>query len=469
MKMTTTLQTAAGCLLGFLAFGAAAADPVISDVVVRQRWPWSRLVDINYVLSCEPVQRVDIAVAGYNGATPLTLPPGSFSGDLHDVSDGSHRIVWDPTVSAYTNSGVLTKFRVTLTPTPVPLYMVVDLTKEAGAEGQLEYVYEGDLTNGVWGAWIRNPVTNDGTVVESVVWTGVTNAVYKTDKLVLRRVPAASVTLGSPDGEMNHQNDEASRSVRITRPFYLGVYAVTQRQWENIAGASRSWPSFWNNTADREERPVERVSYYDIRENASSNVDNPDIDWPGTMHAVAPNSFMGRLRAKTGSVLAFDLPTEAQWEHACRAGTTGAWNNGTTITSSTSDANLAMLGRYARNGGQTWNGTSYVDPERDCLAENATAKAGSYLPNAWGLYDMHGNVWEWCLDYYITSDDSLLGEDPAGPATGSARVARGGGWNSNASFCRSARRYSFSQTTRNNGVGFRVAAVAVVGIPPAGE
>jgi formylglycine-generating enzyme required for sulfatase activity len=304
---------------------------------------------------------------------------------------------------------------------------------------------------------------------------------WKKDWLLLAKIPSTegeTVTLGSPGGEIGRQNDEALRGVRITRPFYMGAYEVTQRQWENVAGASRSRPSFWNNAADWEERPVEQVSYYDVRENANSTVDNPDIDWPGTGHAVDAGSFMGRLRAKTGNVLAFDLPTEAQWEYACRAGTSGAWNNGTTITNGGSDANLNLLGRYDRNEGRILVGGTYESPhialgvDRSAItAEHATAKAGSYLPNAWGLYDMHGNVWEWCLDYYTSSDDSLLGDDPAGPvlAAGSARVSRGGGWGDGISYCRSARRISFAPSTRNMGIGFRVAAAAAAWVPPAGE
>jgi formylglycine-generating enzyme required for sulfatase activity len=283
------------------------------------------------------------------------------------------------------------------------------------------------------------------------------------------------VTLGSPGGEIARQSDETLRSVRITRPFYMGVYEVTQRQWEDIAGVSRSRPSFWNNAADWEERPVEQVSYYDIRENASSNGDNPGINWPTTVHAVDAGSFMGKLRAKTGNVLAFDLPTEAQWEYACRAGTSGAWNNGTTITNGTSDANLNLLGRYQRDGGHILVGSTWTEPhtalgDRSAVtAEYATAKVGSYLPNAWGLYDMHGNVWEWTLDWYIASDVSLSGDDPQGPDTGSARVRRSGCWSFGTETCRSARRANYLPSTQNYITGFRVAAVAAVWMPPVGE
>jgi formylglycine-generating enzyme required for sulfatase activity len=97
---------------------------------------------------------------------------------------------------------------------------------------------------------------------------------------------------------------------------------------------------------------------------------------------------------------------------------------------------------------------------------NATAAVGSYLPNAWGLYDMHGNAWEWCLDWYAASGDSLCGDDPQGPPTDSVRVRRGGCWNGGASDCRSARRSSGSPLGRTLYVGFRVAAPAEVWIAP---
>jgi formylglycine-generating enzyme required for sulfatase activity len=247
--------------------------------------------------------------------------------------------------------------------------------------------------------------------------------------------------------------------VRITRPFYIGVYGVTQAQWERVG--TRSKPSYWNNTTDWEARPVEQVSYDDIRGATNSN---PAVNWPQTGHTVLATSFMGVLRAKTGDILEFDLPTEAQWEYACRAGTTGPWNNGAGAANNETDANLALLGRYKFNDGM--NGSA--NWLQNCLASNATALAGSYLPNAWGLYDMHGNVVECCLDWYVASDASLQGADPAGPslAAGSPRVLRGGCWRYGASYCRSARRYSVSPSNRSNTVGFRVAAVAEVWIAP---
>ncbi|MFA7172894.1 MAG: hypothetical protein WC340_05685 [Kiritimatiellia bacterium] len=218
-----------GMMSAVIALGVMAGDPAISDVVVRQRWPWSRLVDINYVLSCESAQRVDVAVTAYNGTMPLILLGSSLSGDLYNVSDGAHRIVWDPTASAYTNSGVLTKFNVQLAPITPPLYMIVDLTKSVGAAGQIEYVTEAALTNGLWGTWVRNPVTNRGDVVEFVIWTGVTNdTAYMTDKLILRRVPAGSYRMG--DNQTGDNNTTLTRA-SIYRPRRNGnIFAARRRR-----------------------------------------------------------------------------------------------------------------------------------------------------------------------------------------------------------------------------------------------
>jgi formylglycine-generating enzyme required for sulfatase activity len=156
---------------------------------------------------------------------------------------------------------------------------------------------------------------------------------------------------------------------------------------------------------------------------------------------------MGRLRARTG--LAFDLPTESQWEYAGRAGTATALNSGFNLTNTSIDARMAQVGRYWHNGGSgyTRNGTASV----------GTAKAGSYLPNAWGLYDIHGNVWEWSLDWNETYPGTVT--DPLGPTSGLDRVYRGGGWDGDADVCRSARRNFITPGTANDssggGIGFR--------------
>jgi len=125
-------------LAGCLALTAIAEDPVITDVVVRQRWPWNWLVDIDYVLTCDATQQVDVAVSAQNGLVPFPLPMDSLTGDLYGVGPGARRIVWDPLKSDCTNA-VLTNFSVTLVPATPPLYMIIDLKRKPGEEGQVEY------------------------------------------------------------------------------------------------------------------------------------------------------------------------------------------------------------------------------------------------------------------------------------------------------------------------------------------
>ncbi len=255
---------------------------------------------------------------------------------------------------------------------------------------------------------------------------------YKTTKLVMRRIPAGSFTMGSPTNELGRYSDEPQHSVTLTKDFYIGVFEVTQKQWERVMG---TWPSYFNNAAYRESRPVEGVSYNEIRGTVAN--------WPVDGN-VDTNSFMGLLRAKTGQAL--DLPTEAQWEYACRAGTTNALNSGFDLTNTAADVHMDAVGRYWYNGGSGYDANGDVSV--------GSAKAGSYLPNAWGLYDMHGNVWEWCLDWYESAPAGAL--DPPGPASGTGRVLRGGGWYGDARSCRSAYRTNRNPTSRVNGGGFRV-------------
>jgi formylglycine-generating enzyme required for sulfatase activity len=260
-----------------------------------------------------------------------------------------------------------------------------------------------------------------------------TNAVYKTTKMVFRRIPAGTYTMGSPEGELGKGVNEIQHSVELTRDFYLGVFEVTQAQYNVVMG---TWPSYFVNPTYRDTRPVEQVSWSAVRGGT----------WPSGNPAA--DSFMDKLRTLVDdSRYPFDLPTEAQWEHACRAGTTTALNSNKDLITIQVCANMAEVGRYWYDGG------SAGAPESDLSA--GSAEVGSYLPNAWNLYDMHGNVYEWCLDWYNADLGTDPVVDPAGGATGAGRVIRGGGWVGWAVNCRSAYRANFSTTDKN--VGFRVA------------
>ena len=217
-------------------------------------------------------------------------------------------------------------------------------------------------------------------------------------------IPAGKFKMGSPAAEPDQQSNEIQHEVALTNPFYLGKYEVSQEQWESVMG---------NNPSSKMKGakfPVTDVSWNDCQE------------------------FIKKLNKKTNG--GYRLPTEAEWEYACRAGTTTAYSIGDKLTES--DANILDI--TSIKGG------------------TGIKKVGSYKPNGFGLYDMHGNVWEWCADWY---GDYPAGPaiDPKGPVTGSVRVLRGGSFNFNVSTSRSyCRGYDDAPAFRFNDVyGFRLA------------
>ena len=257
---------------------------------------------------------------------------------------------------------------------------------------------------------------------------------YKTTKLVLRRLAPGPIP---------------KRDATITKPFFVGLFEVTQRQWELVMGTR---PSYFSNPSYYSTRPVEQVSYYMIRGSSAGR------RWPAS-NAVDAGSFLGKLRARTG--LGFDLPTEAQWEYACRAGTTTDYNSGRNNRKKFErDSAMEEVGRYFYNGGSGYlDGEHQVRPgvySSSCSTAKGSAAVGSFRPNAWGLYDMHGNVWEWCLDRW---GGSLSGNDPVGPSSGAERVIRGGGWNDVAYYCTSSYREEYEPPSLAfKGNGFRLAS-----------
>ena len=260
----------------------------------------------------------------------------------------------------------------------------------------------------------------------------------RTTELWLRRIPAGTFTMGSPADEVGRSSSETQHQVTLTLDYYIGVFECTQKQWELIMGNN---PSNYKGDC----RPVEQVIYGDIRGDGAQT----GAGWPTYGHEVDASSFMGKLQAKTG--LMFDLPTEAQWEYACRADTTTALNSGKNLSSTGQDANMTEVGRYYYNRTDGKGGYSQH------------TKVGSYLRNAWGLYDMHGNVLEWCLDWY-SGYGTVAVSDPVGSTSGSHRVIRGGGWSYYANRCRSAYRdycnpsyiIVYDGDNINSGIGFRV-------------
>ena len=254
-----------------------------------------------------------------------------------------------------------------------------------------------------------------------------------TVSLDMIRIEPGTFMMGSPEDELGRQDDEVQHQVTLTQGYWLGKYEVTQAQYEAVMGKN---PSCYKGA----DLPVEQVSWNDAVK---------FCEWLTAQERAA-----GRLPEG----YEYTLPTEAQWEYACRAGTTTAFNNGTNIPTMLQRTdrpcpNLDPLAWYGYNSGEYNSAGNYT-------GNGKTFPVGQKQPNAWGLYDMHGNVWEWCLDWYGSYPSSAV-TDPKGPATGSDRVLRGGSWDYGANGCRSANRFDRNPDNYNYIGGFRVALAPV--------
>jgi formylglycine-generating enzyme required for sulfatase activity len=234
------------------------------------------------------------------------------------------------------------------------------------------------------------------------------------------RIPAGTFLMGSPEGEKDRLGDEHQHEVEITQDFYLGKYEVTQEQYEKLMGTN---PSNFSPVGearaqvdglDTRQFPVERVSWHD---------------------AVRFCEKLNKLRGERAAGRTYRLPSEAEWEYSCRGGARSyqAFNVGDSLSSDQANFNHFL--------------------ER-------TTTTGSYKPNGFGLYDMHGNVREWCADWHDPNYyKSSPRKDPPGPTTGTLRILRGGAWVNGAGGCRSAVRYGNDPGNRYSNYGFRVVCV----------
>jgi formylglycine-generating enzyme required for sulfatase activity len=227
--------------------------------------------------------------------------------------------------------------------------------------------------------------------------------------MVLVRIEPGEFTMGSPAGEPMREAQEHAHRVRLTRPFELGRYEVTQEEWRKVMGTSPS------AHAGCDRCPVENVNFTEVRE------------------------FLRRLD-ELSPLHGFRLPTEAEWEMACRAGTTTPFATGTTL--GTGDANV--------NGHWPYPG---APRGRD---RGTTTRVGTFAPSAWGLFDMHGNVWEWTADLHCPYPEGSA-TDPLGRCDSELQVIRGGSWAFGADSARCALRYTHRPQDRGPSLGFRVA------------
>ena len=429
-------------LIACLTSVAAFAESTVSDVALAQD-AGSGKVTVTYALSGDPaIVTVDVRTNGVSiGAKHLQYVWGDVNRIIKPAAALS--IGWDARrdwpghdIGQGDISAVVTAWA---TNSP-PQYMEIDMTRSK----KLAFY-----------------------PCEDAVPGGVTDKVYKTERLLMRRIPAKNVVwrMGSPSGESGRNSREMTHLVVLTNDYYIGVYPITQKQLKNFFSANnlkfsdkpfQLSPVFTieNGYLDADIRPCGGLSYYFLRgeKRKGGSTTNPNYSWlwPQDGHEVDSTMIIGRLRTFTG--VFFDLPTEAQWEYACRAGDPGAY----TLSGAQLDEVAWHIGNSAVGG----------------VAQ--THPVGLKKPNAWGLYDMLGNVMEWCLDCYgnynassavvPVVDPAVAVVNPVGieavasTTADNSRVRRGGdyGFNNNAStYCRAAAawyNYSVACSDRNLGV-----------------
>ena len=420
-------MTVAGCAV--LSMCAMTASTAVADGLtlsvskIQQRYPWNGLVDIDYTIECAEGafgvdDNLEVLMIDNSAKSAVTNRAITFLQAPLPMTPGNHRITWDANADGVTKYVENATFSVEIRHYN-ETYMVIDVSGGPNAS-----VYPVKFLNAA-------PVG------------GFNKNEYKGSNIVLRCIHPGSYMAGSPANEANRTDTavrEKQHRVALSQPFYIGIYEITQKQYKNVTGDDPS-------TYKGDYRPVELVTFGTIRGG----------DWP-TKTAPRAGSFMDILIQKckakdsdgnyTGTVKGFDLPTEFQWEYACRAGTTGAFNTTNAYDNAKSDeqeAQLKLLGRYANN---RTDGKGGYDTHTE---------VGLYLPNQWGLYDMHGNVMEWCRDFY-QEDAAALKQftDPKGAASGLNRVLRGGAWGGAVRDCRSAQRGNFDPANTAATFGFRL-------------
>ena len=400
------------------------AAPSVTSVSFAQENDGPRTVTVNYTLANEAaIITMDVLTNNFSiGDENLHF----LEGDVNRlVQPGSRQIKWYAQKSwpnhKIDESAVTVRVSAWSQQKP-PDYMVVDL----------------ETTNSVTYYTSTNALP-DG---------GLGNNLYKTSRLVMKFVEAAgeTYTMGFA-GYTSGQH--ATHSATLSKDYYIGIYTITQAQWKRIIGW---YPSYNYNQGEavRMVYPVQYTAYNEIREVApvDDNVPiNKQYGQNGQKDVVgdatyaypadpAPASWLGLLSSHAG--IKFDLPSECEWEYACRAGNYGAkWGDGSAYLGTSADANLARIGRYAGN------------------SDNHIWPVGSLAPNSWGIYDMHGNLWEWCVDFFNTDITSLYGAVDT-RTNGVKRTERGGGYHKTADGCNSGYRTSDLGNTRYEKVGFRV-------------
>ena len=442
-------------MLGAVAVAAVAADAAtITKQIVRQQWPWQEKVRIDYVLDAAAGEQSDVVLKVTDPATDrdVTGLSTAQSGDLEYVTAGEHVLYWTPDKAEFADGKIppMLKFELSAKAPIGKKYLVIEFSHGDAYEADRKYTvtYEDELD-----------------VAGNI-------STFRTTKMAFRRCRAGTYLMGSPETEEGRNPGrpnlpETLHRVTLTKDFYLAVMPMVAAHawyfWEKAGGdCYYTWQNFF---ATSKIGPVRRGD--------SSN-------WSADS-TVDADSYIGKARVHlnagdlpSGYVL--DLPTEAQWEYACRAGTVSPWNDGSSTdyydtygqgayskpagevaAVNGSDHNLDKLGQYMGNDG-LW---------RQNIPANQKYPGG-YAPNAWGFYDMHGGVNELCLDFFhdSASGNVDLGSEPQTDPRCTTRtgyqICRGGEAFALANACRSAARCYKALVNTMNNVAFRLAIVPEV-------
>ena len=363
---------------------AAVAPAAIENVSIRQLWPWCGDVDIAFTVTGSENTAVKFT-AQYDGVEPFVIPEGQLSGDFFDVAPGRRHARW-----RVDRAGLAGKTLFNL-----------QITAEADATDRTYLIL--NLANGSYEYAAAEPEGG---------WFSASTA-YCTTKMVFRRVPAGTFTMGFSDDIIaamdfapSYANANKARQMTISSDYYMAAYKTTKYQHVYMTnwffGASASLPSSSDyNLA------AKSISYNAIRGSA----DAPDnIDWPHTGYAVATNSIIAAYRKLTEASFspdwAIDLPTSAQWVRAARA--------------TTPDGQIWHIGGTASDDRETL--TNLVNQVGNWYYNGQSSRLGRYTPNGWGFYDFNGSAFEWGIDksgYYGSETD------PVGRTTGSKRMRCG--------------------------------------------
>ena len=420
-----------------LAPAALFADPSVERVIVRQQWPWSTDVKVEYSLSgVDANNPVDISVRAFNGETELPSENlyAAITGDRCGVTDAVGSFIIDPIAAFGTSQVALGNFSVQLTVAASAanmndvIYKIVDCKSPYGVTN----VTRKALLNGKWGKIATSFSQIDSTFTTSLddvlIWLDVTNDVYKTDKMVFRRIPAAGKSFQFQKGIAAATNAYygAGEGIKVSfmHDYYIGVFELTQQQFHNLT-TSFNWDTrfYLTNNTYRAMRPADKL-----------RLNHPYADYPS---AAGSNNGGATTIMRSKTKLDVKLPTEAMWEYACRAGTDTFKYSGATGTCASDDGDFSKKTTRAGN----INGNASNAPDRNCDLSWGTLQVGSLKPNAFGLYDMLGNVREWCSDRSIgianfwkcacyAGEDNV---DPTGPASGESGgtnrfIIRGGSY-----------------------------------------